>query len=34
MQSADAKPTQPTQEGIRKLNSRLIEIKEKWEGLN
>jgi photosystem II stability/assembly factor-like uncharacterized protein len=34
LQSADAKPTQQTQEGIRKLNSRLIEIKEKWEGLN
>jgi photosystem II stability/assembly factor-like uncharacterized protein len=33
LQSAEAKPTEQTQEGIRKLNVRLIEIKEKWEGL-
>lgn len=33
LQSAEARPTEHMQESVRLLNARLLEIKEKWEGL-
>uniref|UniRef100_UPI0040484FC7 WD40/YVTN/BNR-like repeat-containing protein n=2 Tax=Roseivirga sp. TaxID=1964215 RepID=UPI0040484FC7 len=33
LQSAEARPTEQMQESIRLLNARLLEMKEKWEGM-